>query len=138
MDLTWSSDYKIPVDPSNKLAVSINYYIPSTFTRELYLDSFTWTDGNEIIYYYESTLIWGIQDDYFKIITDFELMKNTFISKGIPIIISEVGVLTEENIWFFLFLQILMELCVVYDTSNKVFRDMNFYDRGNNSWYDGK
>ena len=113
--------------------MSINYYIPSTFTRELYLDSFTWTDGNEIIYYYESTLIWGIQDDYFKIITDFELMKNTFISKGIPIIISEVGVLTEENIWFFLFLQILMELCVVYDTSNKVFRDMNFYDRGNNS-----
>ena len=42
LDLTCSSDYKIPVDPSNKFAVSINYYIPSTFTRELYFDPFTW------------------------------------------------------------------------------------------------
>jgi hypothetical protein len=149
LDLTCSSYYKTPVDPSNKFAVSIHYYIPSTFTREYYFEPFTWTDGNGIIYYYEPTSTWGIQDDYFKIITDFELMKNTFISKGIPIIISEVGVLTEEkkNIesireYFYMVFSISSDfdgiMCCLWDTSNKVFGDMNFYDRGNDSWYDDK
>ena len=149
LDLTCSSDYKIPVDPSNKFAVSINYYIPSTFTRELYFDPFTWTDGNGIIYYYEPTLTWGIQDDYFKIITDFELMKNTFVSKGIPVIISEVGVLTEEKKklesireYLYMIFSISSDfdgiMCCLWDTSNKVFGDMNYYDRENDKWYDEK
>ena len=32
---------------------------------------------------------------YYRLITDFELMKNKLVKKGIPIVISEVGVLTE-------------------------------------------
>ena len=50
IDMTCSSNYKIPVDPSNKFAVSIHYYIPSTFAREYYFEPFTWTDGDGIIY----------------------------------------------------------------------------------------
>ena len=149
IDMTCSSNYKIPVDPSNKFAVSIHYYIPSTFTREYYFEPFTWTDGDGIIYYYKPTLTWGIQDDYFKIITDFESMKNSFVSKGIPIIISEVGVLTEEqknleSIREFLYTVFSISsdfdgiMSCLWHTSNKVFWDMNFYDRENDSWYDVK
>ena len=147
IDMTCSSNYKIPVDPSNKFAISIHYYIPSTFTREYYFEPFTWTDGNGIIYYYEPTLTWGIQDDYFKIITDFESMKNTFIRKGIPIIISEVGVLTEEqkkleSIREFLYTVFSISsdydgiMSCLWDTSNKQYGDMNFYDREKDVWYD--
>jgi len=34
---------------------------------------------------------------YYQLITDFELMKNKLVKKGIPIVISEVGVLTEDK-----------------------------------------
>jgi len=149
LDMTCSSDFKIPVDPSNKFALSIHYYIPSTFVRELYFDPFTWTDGDGIIYYYEPALTWGIEDDYFQIITNFELMKNTFISKGIPIIISEIGVLTEEKKklesireFFYTVFSISTDydgiMPCLWDTSNKTFGDMNFYDRENDLWYDDK
>jgi len=97
LDMTCSSDYKIPVDPSNKLAVSLHYYNPSPFTREYYFDPYNWTDENGNVYNNEPALSWGNQDEYFQIITDFELMKNCFVNKGIPVIISEVSVLTEEK-----------------------------------------
>ena len=32
----------------------------------------------------------------------------------------------------------MMESCAVWDTSNKDFGDMNFYDRTNDIWYDEK
>ena len=76
-------------------------------------------------------------------------MKNTFVNKGIPVIISEVGVLTEEkkkleSIREYLYMVFSISsdfdgiMSCLWDTSNKVFGDMNFYDRGNDSWYDDK
>jgi len=97
LEITGSSEYVFPVDPSNKLAVSLHYYISSAFTTELYFEPYIWTDDYGNIYNYEPTLSWGNQDEYFQIITDFELMNNTFVNKGIPVIISEVGVVTEEK-----------------------------------------
>jgi len=149
LDMTYSSDYKIPVDPSNKLAVSIHYLVPSSFTREYYFEPFTWTDGNGVVFSYEPTLSWGNQDEYFQIITDFESMKNVFVSKGIPIIISEVGVLTEEQKklesireYFYTIFSLSSDydgiMTCLWDTSNKVYGDMNFYDRENDIWYDEK
>ena len=149
LDMTCSSDYKIPVDPTNKLAVSIHYLVPSTFTREYYFEPFNWTDGNGIIFNYEPALSWGNQDEYFQMITDFELMKNTFVNKGIPIIISEVGVLTEEKKklesireYLYAIFSISSDydgiMSCLWDTSNKEYGDMNFYDREKDIWYDDK
>jgi hypothetical protein len=84
---------------------------------------------------------------YFKIITDFEIMKNNFVSKGIPIIISEVGVLTEERKklesireYLYTIFSISSDydgiMCCLWDTSNKEYGDMNYYDRENDIWYD--
>ena len=97
LDMTCTSKYKIPVDPSNKLALSLHYYVPLSFTMEAYFEPYNWTFNEDSIYFYEPVLSWGNQDEYFQIITDFELIKNTFVNKGIPVIISEVGVYTEER-----------------------------------------
>ena len=130
IDMTCSSDYKIPVDPSNKLAVSIHYYVPLSFTQELYFEPYTWTDEYGNIYSYEPVLNWGNQDEYFQLVTDFELMKNTFVNKGIPVIITEVGVVTEEkkNLesireYLYTIFSISSDydgiMCCLWDTSNK-------------------
>ena len=97
LDMTCSSDYKIPVDPSNKLAVSIHYFNPKRFTRDFYFEPYSWIDNEGVEYYYEPTLNWGNLEEYFQIITDFEMINKIFVSKGIVIIISEVGVLTEQK-----------------------------------------
>ena len=149
LDFTCSSGYKIPIDPSNKLAVFINYYEPTRFTREYYFEPYSWTDydGNE--YYFSPTLSWGNSEEYFQIITDFEMMKNNFVNKGIPIIINEVGVYTEqkkeiESIREYLYMIFSISsdingiMSCLWDTSNKEFGDMNFYDRENDKWYDEK
>ena len=149
LDMTCSSEFKMPVDPSDKLALSLHYYIPLSFTTEYYFEPYNWTESDGTIYTYEPSLSWGNQDEYFKIITDFEIMKNNFVNKGIPIIISEIGVLTEErkNIesireYLYMIFSISSDydgiMPCLWDTSNKEFGDMNYYDRENDKWYDEK
>ena len=76
-------------------------------------------------------------------------MKSYFVDKGIPIIINEVGVLTEEKKeiesireYLYMIFSISSDyegiMCYLWDTSNKLFGDMNFYDRINDIWYDEK
>jgi len=142
LDMTCSSKYKIPFDPSNKLALSLHYFAFSLFTKESYFDPYNWTDLDGIDHIYKPTLSWGNQEEYFQVITDFELMKNTFVNKGIPIIISEVGVLTEEKKelksireYLYTIFSISSDydgiMSCLWDTSNKENGDMNYYDREN-------
>ena len=149
LDMTCSSDYKIPVDPSNKLAVSIHYFNPKRFTRDFYFEPYSLIDNEGVEYYYEPTLSWGNLEEYFQIITDFEMINKIFVSKGIPIIISEAGVLTEqkkqlESIREYLYIVFSISsdfdgiMSCLWDTSNKKFGDMNFYNRENDSWFDEK
>jgi len=44
LSMTSSSDYQMPVDHSNKLAVSIHYFEPFDFALEKYYDPFNWID----------------------------------------------------------------------------------------------
>jgi len=149
LDSTCSSDYKIPVDPFNKIAVSIHYLSPHRFTSDFYFEPYSWVDFEGVEYYFEPTLSWGNIEEYFQVITDFEMMNNTFVSKGIPIIIKEIGVLTEqkkmiESIREYLYTIFSISsdfdgiMPCLWDTSNKVYGDMNFYDRENDIWYDEK
>ena len=87
----------MPVDQSNKLAVSIHYFEPYNFVYNTYYDPYNWTDSNGLIITYEPTLKWGNSMEYQQLIKNFELLKNNFVDKGIPIIINEVGVKTEEK-----------------------------------------
>jgi endoglucanase len=149
LEMTSSSKYKMPIDKSNKLAVSIQYFEPYDFVYEQYYEPYIWPgyDGSTISY--GPKLIWGSSEDYYQMFDNFELMKRSFIDKGIPVIINKVGVLTKEkkeieSIREYLYMLFSLSLdydgivCCLWDTSNKTFGDMNFYDRTNDIWYDEK
>ena len=135
-DLSISDKFKIPTDPANNFAISLHYYVPYRFTKEP-------ADENS------SVTKWGNNDDYDEIMMNFYIMKMTFPDKGIPIILSEIGVLTEdkkeeESLREFLYVVFALSwefdgiLPCLWDTSNKKTGDMNYYDRENNVWYDKK
>ena len=147
--ITYTSYYKMPVDQSNKLAISINYFEPYNFIYNTYYEPYNWTDFYGNTFTFGPKLKWGNSMEYQQIIEDFELMKSYFVDKGIPIIINEVGVLTEEkkeieSIREYLYMIFSISsnyegiICCLWDTSNKLFGDMNFYDRTNDIWYDEK
>ena len=141
-DQTCNSDYKMPVDQSNKLAVSIHYFEPYNFVYNTYYEPYNSTDENGFVFTFGPELKWGNSMEYQQIIENFELLKKHFIDNGIPIIINEVGVLTEEkkeieSIREYLYMLFSISsdydgiMCCLWDTSNKLFGDMNFYDKTN-------
>ena len=147
--MTCNSYYIMPVDQSNKLAVSIHYFEPYDFIYNTYFDPYNWTDSNGLIITYGPTLKWGNSMEYQQLIENFELLKSYYVDKGIPIIINEVGVKTEEKKeiesireYLYMIFSISSDyegiMCCLWDTSNKFFGDMNFYDRTNDIWYDEK
>jgi len=135
LELTCTEKYKMPTDPANKMAISINYYIPSRFT------------GKPNYWYAYNT--WGDQDEYRELFRNFESLTNFFISNGIPVVIGEVGVKTEttkelasirEYLYSVFSLSTEYEgiMACLWDTSNKDYGDMNYYNRLINEWYDDK
>ena len=148
VDLTCSSEYSIPIDPINKYAVSFNYYIPERFTLEL--DSTPWTYVIDNVTYEALPMThWGEKDHYEEMLNNFENIKKKFLDKQIPVIINEVGVLTEEkkdskSIREFIFSAFLLSIdydgimVCLWDTSKKGAGNMNFYDKENDRWYDEK
>jgi len=149
LGLSYSSEYKLPVDQSNKLAISLHYFTPNDFVMDYYFEPYNWTNYEGVTYIYTPKLNWGNSMEYHKIFEDFGLMKRLFVDKGIPVIISEVGVLTEEkkeleSIREYLYMLFSLSsdydgiMCCLWDTSNKKFGNMNFYDRTNDIWYDEK
>ena len=95
-DLTFSSEFKMPKDPSNNLAININYYLPYDYTSTADF-TFTYVDDNGLEYNITSLKRWGSDADYCQLISNFEKMKKYFVDKGIGVVIGEVGVYTEEN-----------------------------------------
>jgi len=91
---------QFPNDPSNKTAVSIRYYFPSTY-GDYYIikeDDIVWYD------YYGNMLVtspinnWGEESyDYYFIYEDIKNIKSIFMDKGIPVIIGEAGILTKNT-----------------------------------------
>ena len=149
IDFTLSSGYKMPIDPVNKLAISILYYYPYQFA--LIYDDDPWKyeleDGQ--IYVVTPFQVWGSDNDYNEMISYFEKMKNAFVDKGIPVIISESGIITEKSkeiISIREYLYTLFSLtndydgimACLWDTSKKNAGDTNYYNREKNEWYDDK
>jgi len=58
LELTCSEKYKMPIDPANKMAISINYYIPFKFTgKEVYWHSYNTWENKMITKNYFKNLI---------------------------------------------------------------------------------
>lgn len=72
--------FKMPDDPMNRCAVSVHYYTPASFA--ILEEDADW--GKAI-----ST--WGTEADFSELYQKMDMMKTTFIDKGIPVIIGEYG-----------------------------------------------
>ena len=135
-ELSISEEFIIPNDPSNKFALSIHYYNPIKFTKE----PVNFTDPR-------SKSKWGDSLDYDEIMMNFYIMKMTFPDEGIPVILSEIGVITEDQKedksikeYIYAVFALAWEFDAImpclWDTSNKDKGDMNYFNREKKIWYD--
>lgn len=86
IDLTCDELYKMPADPENRCAVSVHYYTPATFAI---LDK----DAS----WGKAKTTWGSEADK-KLLTKYmDMLKTTFVDKGIPVIIGEYGCTTKNK-----------------------------------------
>ena len=145
-----SYSIKIPEDPSNKLAISLNYYFPGD-------DSFGEGSENEepIILYDNSGFDywfflnnnWGRDSDYKKLIYHFSILKKQLIDKGYPIVIGEIGIFNKKvkkdlvRQFLYSVFSISLEnkgiLPCLWDISEKIGGDMiYYYNKEINEWTD--
>lgn len=80
IDETCDPLFKMPDDPANRCAVSVHYYTPSGFA--ILEEDADWGKARST---------WGTQEDFAELYKYMDMMKNTFIDKGIPVIIGEYG-----------------------------------------------
>ena len=150
LELTNTFTYEMPKDPANKFAISLHYYIPidylNVYSEDIPMD---WLDSNNNLYETNPINEWGSIKDYKAIIEKFTLLKTIFTDKGIPVIITEVGMMTEqrkENNSIIEFLYILFSITEDYDgimsclwdISEKIGEDIYFYNKERNQWKNKK
>ena len=126
-----------------------HYHHPTQFCTEYDDNPWTWIDDNGEIQYVNPMTKWGTENDYNDMISNLETIKKTFINKGIPAIITEVFVLTEQkkepesireylNAIFSIVSDYNGIMSCLWDTSKKTAGDINFYNRESDQWYDEK
>ncbi|MBQ8687584.1 MAG: glycoside hydrolase family 5 protein [Ruminococcus sp.] len=121
VSLTCDPLYQMPEDPQDKCAVSVHYYTPSTYCI-LTADA-DWG---------KARANWGSPRDYTELENNMQLLYDTFVSQGVPVIIGEYGAATSnktaENVNLFL-TSVAAEACkrdmcpVLWSTPGE------FYDR---------
>ena len=142
-------ELNIPIDPSNKLAVSVNYYFPSEM-YQVYDDTFfNWYHRNGYNYITSPIKKWGSNNDYKQLLKNFDFLKKNYIDEGIPVINSQVGIVTEKDFDFnsmkeFLYTIFLISaeydgiMCCLWDISEKDKRHVYYYNKEENKWIDEK
>ncbi|MCQ2464067.1 MAG: cellulase family glycosylhydrolase [Oscillospiraceae bacterium] len=80
IDVTCDPLFKMPSDPAERCAVSVHYYSPSTFA--ILEEDADWGKA-------QST--WGTAKEVQDLNNEMDMMKNTFVDRGIPVIIGEYG-----------------------------------------------
>ena len=85
VDLTCDPLFKMPTDPKNRCAVSVHYYTPSTFC--ILEEDADWG---------KCQTSWGTEADLAQLKKYMDMLKTTFVDKGVPVIIGEYGA-TKKN-----------------------------------------
>ena len=113
------------------------YYVPQQFALEEDDNLWTSIDDDGIMHEVPSMTEWGTESHYKDMFANFEAIKETYPDKGIPIIFSEIGVLTEQkkdpkSIRRFLYAGFSMSaaysgiMSCLWDTSKKGAGNMNY------------
>ena len=128
IELTCDEAFQMPSDPAGHCAVSVHYYTPANFC--VLEEDANWG---------KMQTEWGSESDRAELQKNLDLVKKTFIDKGVPVVMGEVGATkkhrSEETVR-----QYLSAVCkeayargicpVLWDTPG------NFYDRDNAVMYD--
>lgn len=85
IELTCDPLFKMPNDPQNRCAVSVHYYTPPTFC--LLKEDADWG---------KLKTTWGTDSDKELLVKDMDKMKETFVDKGVPVIIGEFSVCEKQ------------------------------------------
>lgn len=72
--------FVLPSDPANRYAVSVHYYTPSTFC--IIEENASWGKARSD---------WGDESDYYELDKLMDMLEDTFVKNGIPVIIGEYG-----------------------------------------------
>lgn len=83
VELTCDEMFEMPDDEENRCAVSVHYYTPSTFC--ILEEDADWGKAREN---------WGSPTDIAELEKYMDMLKETFIDNGVPVIIGEYGVST--------------------------------------------
>jgi len=142
----------LPEDPSNKLAISLNYFFPGEndieFWDEYYeIDPIVLYDNLGMDYFFFSNINWGRDRDYKDFIYYFSILKKILIDKGYPAVIGEIGIYNKniEKISIRQFLYSIFSISsekegilpCLWDISEKIEGDMNYYyNKEKNEWND--
>ena len=140
-------ELKLPKDPLNKTAISIQFYFPSESINEYEMEPFIWNDKYGYIYETIPITKWGSDNDYKEIVIKIEMLESLFIDKGIPVIFAEVGILSKYNnnigsnreflyTLFSLTKEINGFLACLWDNSGKISENSNYYNRETDTWND--
>lgn len=86
IELTCDELFVMPTDPKNRCAVSVHYYTPSTFA--ILKEDADWG---------KARTDWGTEADYEELEKYMNMAKETFIDKGIPVILGEYTCAAMEN-----------------------------------------
>ena len=140
-------ELKLPKDPLNKTAISIQFYFPSESINEYEMEPFIWNDKYGYIYETIPITKWGSDNDYKEIVIKIEMLESLFIDKGIPVIFAEVGILSKYNnnigsnreflyTLFSLTKEINGFLACLWDNSEKISEKSNYYNREVDRWND--
>ena len=120
LDETSVKALKVPND--DRVIVSVHYYSPYDFA------------GNE-----SDVNTWGSDEDKANLDKGFKLLNDTFISKGIPVIIGEFGAVDKDNdstraTYYQYYVQSAKKYgipCFIWDNDD----DFNLLDRTSLTWY---
>ena len=142
-------ELKLPKDILNKTAISIQYYFPSISLNEYEMEPLSWNDKYGYIYETIPIIKWGSDNDYKEIMDKMEMLKSLFIDKGIPVIFAEIGILSKYNnnvgsnreflyTLFSLTKEINGFMSCLWDNSEKISENNNYYNRETDTWNDEK
>ncbi len=83
---TCNALFEMPEDPMDRCAVSVHYYTPATFA--ILEEDASWGTCRTT---------WGTDSDFTELNRYMDMMKTTFIDKGVPVIIGEYGCPTKNK-----------------------------------------
>jgi len=143
-------EIELPIDPSNKIAVSVNYLFPSENYLNFDLEPMLWYNKYGMMYSTNPVQGWGSELDYRQLMKVFDFLKKYYLDKEIPVIFGEVGIILNENDnninkmeeFLYVIFSISSEyngiMSCLWDISEIIERNINYYNKKNNLWRDEK